>query len=494
LLLRLARALYVASGGSDELVRVGQEAVDLLPGGPARDWMAAVTVAGLSLQYRREEAVAVADRALAGQDVPMPSVMAEKARMLLYLGRFEEATTLAGQVVEHGADTRMPMLAIGTLVDVAAYAGLVAESERLFHAAMAALGSEPTVDRLGVLCRWAFRLAIYGELRRARAMIREADELHARFGGAVAPCASNLRAARVVCDWMAGCWDRVLEQAARRSDAQFVVEEVVQLLAADVHLERGDLQAAAAIVEGLARAPAFPPLWMWAAAGVAEAGGNAGAARQLLAAVVDRAASVGLWGPLPPVLFRLVELEAAAGATAAARERLATLEWLAERDGTPVARVLARCARGTVTHEPAAAREALAIAREQGMAVHAAMARLQLGALGESPAEHLRAALVAFRAMGAERWRRRAAAELRARGIPVPRLPRRDPAALTDTEARLARYVADGLTNREIAAAMSLSAGTVATYLTRVFAKTGTANRRQLGQAARRGALAERDR
>jgi DNA-binding CsgD family transcriptional regulator len=124
--------------------------------------------------------------------------------------------------------------------------------------------------------------------------------------------------------------------------------------------------------------------------------------------------------------------------------------------------------------------------------VHAAMARLQLGELGESPAEHLRAAQVAFRAMGAERWRRRAAAELRARGIPVPRQPRRDPAALTDTEVRLARYVADGLTNREIAAAMSLSAGTVATYLTRVFTKTGTANRRQLGQAMRRGAVADR--
>jgi DNA-binding CsgD family transcriptional regulator len=494
LLLRLARALYVASGAGEELVRVGQAAVDLLPGGPARDWIGAVTVAGLSLQHRREEALAVADRALAGQDAPMPSVMAEKARMLLYLGRLEEAAALAAQVIELGTDTRMPMIAIGTLVDVASYAGRVADSERLFHAAMAALDPEPTVDRLGVLCRWALRLAIYGELGRATAMIREADELHARFGGAVAPCASNLRAARVVCDWMSGRWDQVLEQAARPPNTRFVIEEVVQLLAADVHLERGDLQAATAIVEGLAKAPAFPPLWMWAAAGVAEAGGNADAARQLLAAVVDRAASVGLWGQLPPLLFRLVELEAAAGATAAAHERLVTLEWLAERDGTPLARVLALRARGTVAREPAAAREALVLALEQGMAVHAALARLQLGALGESPAEYLRAAQVAFRAMGAERWRRRAAAELRARGIPVPRLARRDPAALTDTEVRLARYVADGLTNREIAAAMSLSAGTVATYLTRVFAKTGTANRRQLGQAVRRGVLADRRR
>ena len=65
---------------------------------------------------------------------------------------------------------------------------------------------------------------------------------------------------------------------------------------------------------------------------------------------------------------------------------------------------------------------------------------------------------------------------------------------LTETEVRLARYVADGLTNREIAEAMSLSAGTVATYLVRVYAKTGAANRRQLGQAVRRGTLDLADR
>jgi DNA-binding CsgD family transcriptional regulator len=121
--------------------------------------------------------------------------------------------------------------------------------------------------------------------------------------------------------------------------------------------------------------------------------------------------------------------------------------------------------------------------------VQAALARWQLGRLGESPAEHLPAAMAAFRAFGAERRRRRAAAELRARGIPVPRRRRQPSATLTDTEVRLARYVADGLTNREIAEAMSLSAGTVATHLVRVFAKTGAANRRALGQAVRRGAL-----
>jgi DNA-binding NarL/FixJ family response regulator len=381
------------------------------------------------------------------------------------------------------------MVAVGTLVDIASYGGQVAESEALFTTALALAGPDPTPDRLGVLCRWAVRLASYGELARARAMVEEAEELHARFGGAIAPCAANLRAARVIAAWLRGRWDGVLEEAARPPDGRFVIEEVTQLLAADVHLERGDAASAAAVVERLGAQPVFPMLWAWVAAGVAAANGADDAARQLLGAAIDTAAKARLWGHAHPPLLRLVELEHAAGNLEAARGRLATLEWAAAQADTPLANVLALRARGLLAAEPAPLRQALAIADRHGLTVQAALARSQLGCLGESPAEHLPAAIAAFRAVGAERRRRRAAAELRARGIPVPRQPRRPRGMLTDTEVRLARYVADGLTNREIAEAMSLSAGTVATYLVRVFAKTGTANRRALGQAVRRGAL-----
>jgi DNA-binding NarL/FixJ family response regulator len=51
--------------------------------------------------------------------------------------------------------------------------------------------------------------------------------------------------------------------------------------------------------------------------------------------------------------------------------------------------------------------------------------------------------------------------------------------------------VADGWTNREIAEAMSLSIGTVSTYLSRVLARTGTANRRELGRAVRKGIVGQ---
>jgi DNA-binding NarL/FixJ family response regulator len=60
---------------------------------------------------------------------------------------------------------------------------------------------------------------------------------------------------------------------------------------------------------------------------------------------------------------------------------------------------------------------------------------------------------------------------------------------LTDAEERLVRLVADGLTNRQIAAAMHYSEKTVEVYLSRVYAKTGCASRVKLVQAVATGAL-----
>jgi len=52
------------------------------------------------------------------------------------------------------------------------------------------------------------------------------------------------------------------------------------------------------------------------------------------------------------------------------------------------------------------------------------------------------------------------------------------------------RLVAEGLTNRQIAAAMHYSEKTVEVYLSRVYAKTGCGSRVKLVQAVASGALA----
>jgi DNA-binding CsgD family transcriptional regulator len=93
---------------------------------------------------------------------------------------------------------------------------------------------------------------------------------------------------------------------------------------------------------------------------------------------------------------------------------------------------------------------------------------------------HLRAALEAFRRLGAVPWAERAEAELRATGETARR---RHPSAveqLTAQELQIARLVTEGLTNREIAAQLFLSPRTIDYHLRKVFTRLGIASRAEL--------------
>ena len=93
--------------------------------------------------------------------------------------------------------------------------------------------------------------------------------------------------------------------------------------------------------------------------------------------------------------------------------------------------------------------------------------------------EQLRAAGDAFRGMGLDLWVGRAEGELAATGSTARRGPQRD-AALTSQETRVALFVARGLTNREIAAALFLSPRTVEHHVTSVLRKRGLRSRVEL--------------
>ncbi|MFJ6612192.1 LuxR C-terminal-related transcriptional regulator [Streptomyces sp. NPDC091289] len=97
----------------------------------------------------------------------------------------------------------------------------------------------------------------------------------------------------------------------------------------------------------------------------------------------------------------------------------------------------------------------------------------------------LRDALVAFQRSSARAWADRAAGELRAAGEPVA--ARRDTAGeplavLTPQQQRIARYVAEGATNREVAQRLSLSPRTVDHHLRNVFAALGIRSRTELAR------------
>jgi DNA-binding CsgD family transcriptional regulator len=87
----------------------------------------------------------------------------------------------------------------------------------------------------------------------------------------------------------------------------------------------------------------------------------------------------------------------------------------------------------------------------------------------------LEEALATFERMGAALWSERARAELK-------RISGRaaTPGALTPAEERVAALVAEGKTNREVAAALFLSERTVEGHLAHIFGKLGIRNRREI--------------
>jgi DNA-binding CsgD family transcriptional regulator len=94
--------------------------------------------------------------------------------------------------------------------------------------------------------------------------------------------------------------------------------------------------------------------------------------------------------------------------------------------------------------------------------------------------EHLRAALDRFDGLGATLWAERARGELRASGQTARK---RDPSTqdeLTAHELQIARFVAEGLTNREVAARLFLSPRTIDFHLRNVYRKLGISSRTAL--------------
>ncbi|MGW0908421.1 LuxR C-terminal-related transcriptional regulator [Streptomyces sp. NPDC002853] len=107
----------------------------------------------------------------------------------------------------------------------------------------------------------------------------------------------------------------------------------------------------------------------------------------------------------------------------------------------------------------------------------------------------LRDALVGFERCGARAWADRSRGELRAAGEAVAGEPGPGPlAALTPQQQRIARHVAEGATNREVAVRLSVSHRTVDHHLRNVFSALGVRSRVELSRLlAGDGGLPDRD-
>jgi DNA-binding CsgD family transcriptional regulator len=94
--------------------------------------------------------------------------------------------------------------------------------------------------------------------------------------------------------------------------------------------------------------------------------------------------------------------------------------------------------------------------------------------------EQLRAALETFERLGAAPWADRTRGELRASGERLRRRQAHEAEELTPQELQIALQVAEGKSNKEVAAALFLSHKTVEFHLGRIYRKLGIQSRREL--------------
>src|SRR5262249_53093378 len=134
-------------------------------------------------------------------------------------------------------------------------------------------------------------------------------------------------------------------------------------------------------------------------------------------------------------------------------------------------------------------REAAEVLAESPARLERAYALTELGAAlrrANSRAEArdmLAAGLELAHACGATALADRARTELLATGARPRPVARRGVDALTPSEGRVARMASEGQTNREIAQALFVTAGTVETHLSNVYRKLGISARSQLATA-----------
>ncbi|MFI6515026.1 LuxR C-terminal-related transcriptional regulator [Spirillospora sp. NPDC050679] len=208
----------------------------------------------------------------------------------------------------------------------------------------------------------------------------------------------------------------------------------------------------------------------------------------------DAAARLGTAHPAIRMLAAPLHVEAALSAgrrPSAERVAAAFIRW-AEATRSPARKALAaRCRALLAEQEDEAAAhftEAIRLHRKTGSAFELARTELLYGRRlrrdrrPRDARDHLRTALHVFTEAVADQWAEQARVELRASGAPVTPATGDPFAELTAQQQQIARLVAAGATNREIAARLTISPRTVDGHLRNVFTRLGIRSRVELAR------------
>jgi DNA-binding CsgD family transcriptional regulator len=208
-----------------------------------------------------------------------------------------------------------------------------------------------------------------------------------------------------------------------------------------------------------------------------------------LAAAREAAADPLELGPAKWALAELVEAGVRSGNTDVAAGAFEQLSAMTRASGTELALGIEAARHALLRDNDTAEelyREALDRLGRTRIRVELARARLLYGEWLRRQGRRvdaraqLRIAHEALTAMGVEAFADRARRELAATGETVHKRTEETSSELTAQEAHIARLAAEGLTSREIAAALSLRPRTVEWHLGKIFATLGGSTRRQL--------------
>jgi DNA-binding CsgD family transcriptional regulator len=261
-----------------------------------------------------------------------------------------------------------------------------------------------------------------------------------------------------------------------------------------------DARRSATLALELAQATGAAPPWIlasWALGHTTLALGDAAGAVESFAPLLAHHDREEIREPgALPFMSDAIEALVEAGRLEDARRPLETYEATAERLGRHRGIAAARRCRGLLAAAagdlPDALRElhaAVELASHETTPFECARALLALGVTQRRAnrrregRETLQVALGTFERVGAALWAERTRVEL-------SRLSGRtaSPGALTPAEERVAALVAEGKTNREVAAALFLSERTVEGHLTHVYGKLGVRSRAELAHVLASGA------
>ncbi len=254
------------------------------------------------------------------------------------------------------------------------------------------------------------------------------------------------------------------------------------------HVERGDLSAARTAEQDLAATTftPMPSILDCARARLLSVGGEHDAADAVLDRAERRSAEAEHLNVLALVLGQRVDALLMAGdqeGAQAACDRLQALPTDGATVSTTVLRLLAQARLG----DPVAAGRAREFAVAHGCLLDAALALAALGVSG-GDSSLLVDAYDELGRLGAATRQRAVASDLRRLGRRIP--GRRSAATgLSPVERDVASWIAQGLTNREVAGRMSLSSKTVEAHLSRLYRKTGCRTRVELAIAVKDGRL-----